>query len=157
MAKEIDELTTIPGAQISDDDLLVIYDVGAATAYKITKSALLAGLATIGGDHDFGTSNFTQLSVGGGADITNVLFRQDTVTPPDILSGATDVQTVTVTGAVTTDSVFLTIASALPAGMSVQAWVSSADTVSIKFFNNIGSTIASASYVARITVMSISA
>lgn len=163
MAKEIIDLDEeLLAAEVSDDDMLPIYDVsaGSGNAKKIKRGSILNGVARNGGDHDFGTSEITDLttqnaSIGftSGATLTKALHASVSVSPADILTGASEVVTATLTNAVTTDQLVWAMTGALPDGLICNAWISAADTVSFKFFNATGSTIVGASYTARVTAL----
>lgn len=144
---ELDDLDAIPGGNISDDDLLLIFDVGSGTAYKIAKSVFLDGVAFEDGDHDFGASTITDLTAtnaeianltfsSGGAEITNVIRHSATVNFASIAANDVSSQTVTVTGAVAGDHVVLTVNQAYANPVAFRAYVSATNTVTIEAVNN---------------------
>lgn len=160
-------MTTIPdlnelSATPADDDLFLVHDVSAASNNdkKVTRTNLLGGVAMDGGDHDFGTSEIADLTTQNatlgftdGATLAKIIKASGTVTPSDITTGASETVTLTLTGALTTDHLVWNIAGALPNGLTAQAWVSAADTVSLKLHNTTGSTITGASYTLRAAVL----
>lgn len=152
------ELPAINPPDVSDDDFLLIWDNGAGSqnTRKVTRAQLMAGVAFDSGNHDFGTSEITALTAGvtaltfaSTAALQDVTRANLTVTPGNIAAGASQDVAVTMTGAATTDFLSFAFASALPAGLICQAWVSAANTVTFRFFNATGGTINGASYTAR--------
>jgi hypothetical protein len=162
MAKEITELTELLAADVADGDELPIYDVsaGSGNAKKIKRGSLLNGVARDGGDHNFGTSEITdlttqnaQIGFTAGATLTKVLHSSASPTFGSISADAGETQTVTLTGATTSDQLTWAFTEAVPDGIIPQAWISAADTVSIRLYNTTGSPIAGASYGMRLTAL----
>ena len=158
---EITDLVALTTVAVGDE--IPIYDVsaGPGNSKKITRANLLSGVAYNGGDHDFGTSNITDLTAEtssltftDGCTVTKILCENLSVAPADILTGAFETVAVTMTGAVTTDFLSYAFTAALPDGLLCQAWISGADEVSFRFANTTGGTITGATYTARTTTMS---
>lgn len=154
---DITDLTELNETPAAGDEFLV-YDVSAGTgnSKKVTRANLLGGVAFEGGDHDFGTSEITDLttqnaSIGftGGAVLTKMVVASFSVAPSDILTAASETVTATVTGALTSHFLVANFTSALPNGLVCQSWISAADTVSFKFYNTTGGTISGASYTVQ--------
>ena len=143
-----------------DDDLLIIYDVSAGDTKKVKRGALVYDLVVEGGDHNLGTSEIdrlttttdTILSFADGSTLTKMLNASVSPVVPDILAGASQTTTVTVTGALTSDYLSWAMTGELADGLSCQAWISAADTVSFKFYNSTGSTISGASFPAKLVL-----
>lgn len=73
----------------------------------------------------------------GGASLTNVYYNSSTIDFPSTVAGAMSERTITVTGADSGDPVSLGVSSvSMPANGSYQAYVSAANTVTIRFVNN---------------------
>lgn len=166
MAVEINDLD-ISDFQVDgeNDDLLVIYDVSAPSANtkKVKRGALLHDVVFEGGDHNLGTAEIEELtsagsSLGftGGSILDYAVHGAVAASPSGIAAGASETVTATLKGAVTTHQLIWNITGALPDGLSCQAWISTANTVSFKFYNSTGSTIAGATYGARVTALGFS-
>lgn len=165
MAKEITQLIELTAAAVHDDDELAIYDVSAGTgnSKKVKRSSLLDGVAREGGDHDFGTSEITELSsqnsalgFTSGSVLSYAVHGSVSPAPAGIAAGASDTVTATLTGATTSHQLVWNLTSALPDGLHCQAWISAANTVSFKFYNSTGSLIAGATYGAKVTALGFS-
>ena len=74
-----------------------------------------------------------------------------TYDPPELTDGTSATTTVTVTGAALGDFAKASFAADLQ-GVTLDAWVSAADTVSVKFTNNTGGTVDLASATLRARV-----
>ncbi|MFV1593271.1 hypothetical protein VWZ88_12485 [Phaeobacter sp. JH20_36] len=162
MSTEITGLNELSAADISDNDELVIYDVSAGTnpSKKVKRSTLLTGVAKDGGNHNFGTSeieNLTALNAtlgfDGGATLQNVLHGEVSLSPISIAAGASEVVTATLTDAVVTDQLVWALTGELAHGLTCQAWISAANTVSFKFYNTTNGSVAGATYGARVTAL----
>ena len=157
---EITELTEL--TSVADDDEFVVFDVsvGSGNSKKATRENILQGVAREGGDHDFGTSEIedltTQNSTLGftdGATLTKMLHGLVSPAPGSASAGTSITVTATVTGAETTDQLCWALTGPLPDGLTCQAWISAANTVSFKFHNTTAGSITGATYGARVTVM----
>lgn len=82
----------------------------------------------------------------------NVLSGSGTYDPPSLATGAGQTTTLTVTGAVVGDFVQVSFSLNLQ-GIRMFAWVSAADTVSVRFENNTGGTIDLASGTIQVRVI----
>lgn len=107
----------------------------------------------VGGSTKFNVSNAGELTFNSGSTIKKVLTATATIDFTSIAAGATQEQTITVTGAATGDTVELGLPSTLDAGLMATGYVSAADTVKIRLFNTTGGAIdpASATYRAKVT------
>lgn len=158
---EIDEIEPLlDEGDVSDDDLIVIFDVGSDSAGRMTRGSFLNGVARDGGDHDFGTSEITDLTatnasisalsitgaISMGDDLSRVLKATASVSVGDIAAGAGQTVTMSLTGCLAGDALIFSSNVLLPDGLHVQAWISATNTVSIRFHNSTGSTITAASY-----------
>lgn len=158
MSLTIPDLTAL--ATPAADDLLLIHDVSEASGSqgkKITRADLLSGVAFAGGNHNFGTSSITALTAGvvaltfgSTAALTNVFRGSGSVSVSTLAAGAAETRTITVTGVATTDYLLgVTFTGALSDGLTSQAWISAANTVSIRFVNQSSGSVTGASYTAN--------
>jgi hypothetical protein len=102
------------------------------------------------------TGNLTAsgtLRVGGGTVVANILSATATLDFPSIGSNGTETLTITVTGAVAGDSVFLGCPAGLDAGLVFCASVTAADTVTVRMHNSSGGSVDPASGTFRATVI----
>lgn len=167
---EINSLTPIAPADVTDDDLIVIWDVSAPTgseAKNVTRAHFLAGIPRSGQDATLGAVDATEinapvgaidnLTVSGGlvmgATVTDVIVWSGSVTIATLASLATQSQTVTVADTVVGDFVVLQAPAALPAGLILTATVSGAGTMQIKAVNATGSSITGAAYTLSVLVI----
>jgi hypothetical protein len=93
------------------------------------------------------------LQVGGGTVVVNILSATATLDFGSIGSNATETLTITVTGAVAGDSVFLGCPAGLDAGLVFCASVTAADTVTVRMHNSTGGAVDPASATFRATVI----
>jgi hypothetical protein len=93
------------------------------------------------------------LRVGGGTVVENILSATATLDFPSIGSNDTETLTITVTGAVAGDSVFLGCPAGLDAGLIFCASVTAADTVTVRMHNSSGGSVDPASATFRATVI----
>jgi hypothetical protein len=106
-----------------------------------------------------GSLNLTNLTasgtlrVGGGTVVSNILSATATLDFPSISSNHTETLTITVTGAVAGDSVFLGVPAGLDAGLIFCASVTAANTVTVRMHNSSGGSIDPASGTFRATVI----
>jgi len=150
---ELDDLSTIPSGNISDDDYLLIFDVATGNSYKITKSKLLEGIAYAGGDHNFGTSTITSLTaptanistlnfVTGSASLTAVIKWTGSIDFGSIADGVDQSITQAVTGALVGDFVLVGFGTGgLNKEVSIRAYVAAADTVKFDVVNSSGGSV----------------
>jgi hypothetical protein len=93
------------------------------------------------------------LRIGGGTVVANILSATATLDFPSIGSNDTETLTITVTGAVAGDSVFLGCPAGLDAGLVFCASVTAADTVTVRMHNSSGGAVDPASATFRATVI----
>ena len=106
--------------------------------------------------YPFACSNLTAsgtVRVGGGTVVQTILSATATLDFPSIGSNGTETLTITVTGAVAGDSVFLGVPAALDAGLIFCASVTAADTVTVRMHNSSGGSVDPASGTFRATVI----
>ncbi|GGE29878.1 hypothetical protein GCM10011360_17420 [Primorskyibacter flagellatus] len=165
---ELNELPAIEPADVTDDDFLLIYDNSAAStpARRATRAQVLQGVAREGGNHNFSTSEIndltvstatlvsakitTELSFDEAGKIQKVYRATADLTTVGTADGAGENLTATVTGIVAGDYLAVSFAELLPDGLTWQAWISAADTVTIRFFNMSGGAIGSDTYTIKI-------
>ena len=159
---ELNALTAIDPADVSDDDLVLIFDSAAPSgnSKKATRAQFLAGVARNGQDATLGivdaaevnapVSALNTLTVATGlvigATVSKVLTATASLAVPDILAAASATVTMTVTGAAVGDLVLLGLPAGLSAGMIVRGDVTGANTVTVRLYNATAATIAAASY-----------
>lgn len=149
-------------ADVSDNDLLLGYAPSAPSNRSrwFRRSSLLKDVVREGGNATLGTvsisaltATLSALTFGSAATIQNLWRQQATVTVGTLAASASETQTMTVTGIATTDYLMSRgFTAALPDGLTFQAWISAANTVSFRFRNNTGGSISGASYTARVIV-----
>lgn len=168
---ELDGLPAIAPADVTNDDFVLIFDNSAATnkSRKATRTDFLKNVAFQGGNHNFGTSEIdtltattgtvvdltvtTSLAFDAAATLQKMYRRTGPIVTAGTGPGTSETLALTVTGAAIADYVNISFSGPLPDGLMVQAWVSAADTVSVKFYNSAGGAIAGASYSTKIVVM----
>lgn len=94
----------------------------------------------------------SSLSVGGGSALTKILPASATLDFPSIAAGGQQELTISVTGAAVGSAVASGPPTTLGAGLTVDAWVSAADTVKIRLSNITGSPIDPASATYKVVV-----
>lgn len=168
---ELNDLPEIEPADVSDDDFILLFDNSAPTnkSRKATRSDFLKDVAREGGDHNFGVSEIEELTANAATmvalNVTSSLAFDDAATVQKVYhtssalavstlaDGAGETITAAVVGVLTSDQVLASFAEVLPDGLSYQAWVSAGDTVSVRFLNSSGGSIAAASYASKITAI----
>lgn len=147
MPKEITNLPPLGGAPAEADEL-VVYDVSATApnTKKVTLSELLTGVAFAGGNHNFGVSTISTLTVStrltvGTANISGIYRGTATLTSFTIGAGATHTEAVTLSGAQVGDTICASMRSGVENGVIFSYFISGANTVTVKFTNTTGSTI----------------
>jgi hypothetical protein len=111
---------------------------------------------TIGTSGSDVVGNFTAsgtLRVGGGTVVASILSATATLDFPSISNNAIETLTITVTGAVAGDSVFLGCPAGLDAGLVFCASVTAANTVTVRMHNSTGGPVDPASGTFRATVI----
>jgi hypothetical protein len=136
----------IPG-EIGGSGASNTYDMG--TPSQLWRDLNIGRNANIGGNL---TASGT-LRVGGGTVVANILSATATLDFPSIGSNDTETLTITVTGAVAGDSVFLGCPAGLDAGLVFCASVTAADTVTVRMHNSTGGAVDPASATFRATVI----
>lgn len=99
-----------------------------------------------------GQTNFDGLDLGGKTLFTSALNATATIDPASLLDAAGATSTVTVTGAALGDYVLVAAPYDLQ-GITVTAYVSAADTVSIRVQNESGATVDLASGTWKVKVL----
>jgi hypothetical protein len=116
--------------------------------WQNSAGAVLASVSSAGNLTASGT-----LRVGGGTVVQTILSATATLNFPSISSNDTHTLTITVTGAVAGDSVFLGVPATLEAGLIFCASVTAADTVTVQMHNSSGGSVDPASGTFRATVI----
>ncbi len=127
------------------------------TATTSSTSTTTGALKVAGGAGIAGATYTATLNVGTGTTISQILSGSASLDFGSIAAGAEATLTVTVTGAATTNtpSVSLGFSAALEDGIVVkQAWVSAANTVSVRVRNETAGSIDPAAVTVRATVIS---
>lgn len=162
---ELPDLSPIPGGNVSDDDLLLIYDITNSLAYKITRGTLLGNVARTGSPATFTdlaaddltatqiTAALLLFAAGGG--IQNMISGSFAVSVPTIAAQEAASVTVSVPGAAVGMAASVTISDGLAAGLAYTAHVSAADTVILRFVNGTANPITGASKTAKIALMAL--
>jgi len=149
------------GAALTAITALTSGNVGIGSAAPLAKLAVNGGVH-VGGDSDPGDNNLTvdgtstltgTVAIGGGAAIAKILSATATIDFANTAAQNDDDQTITVTGATVGSSVALGLPAAPDADSCFTAWVSAADTVTIRFNNYSSGDVdpASATYRATVT------
>ena len=159
----LNALPEIAIGDITDDDLILMYDVGAATDHskKATRANFLKDVARIGGNHNFGIVEVTRLTTneaiivglsvttslefGSAATLQKIYAATGSITIPALTAGSAATMTIAAAGVLTTDQAQASFTSALTDGLTYQCWVSASNVVSIRVFNGTTGTIATAS------------
>ena len=123
----------------SGSQLLIDAQVGSISKFKVDNNGGLTASGTV--------------TVGSGTAITRVLSATATLDFPSIASNDTHTLTITVTGAVAGDSVFLGCPAGLDAGLIFCASVTATNTVTVRMHNSSGGSTDPASATFRATVM----
>jgi hypothetical protein len=139
----------------ANSNVFVIGSDGAAITFRSSPTATLAA-GTERFNFNLSNGNLTAsgtLQVGGGTVVANILSATATLDFGSIGSNATETLTITVTGAVAGDSVFLGCPAGLDAGLIFCASVTAADTVTVRMHNSTGGSVDPASGTFRATVI----
>jgi hypothetical protein len=168
---ELNALPVASSGDISDDDLVLVYENGAASnkSRQATRASLLTGVArngaaitpssvTSAGAVTAPSGAINTLTVATsliiGATLQKVLTVAATLTLPTIAAAAEGSATLTLTGAVVGDQALLQLPSTFPAGLLLsRAVVTGVNTMTCYFFNASGSSIAGSGYSVRATAM----
>lgn len=167
---EIPDLPAIAPANVSDDDLILIYDVGAAMQHsrKATRAHFLKDVVRTAGEFSVEklnatdslnapTSSIDDLTVNTklvmGASVTKILTASGSVTIPDADPADQVSVTMTVTGAVVNDVVTVSAPAALPKGLILRAVVTAPNVATIYALNVTATKIDTASYLIRLMLV----
>lgn len=171
---ELNEITKkFDPEDIGVSDLLLIYSQAEAASGTVTLAKFLSALEVVVADADATLDDLTVTSIAAtsgavgelevttvqvspdGSQVDGVFLGEDTFTPANITAGSSETVTGTLTGATTAMYLTAALTGALPDGLTMQAWISGDDEVSIKFHNTTSGTINSASYTARMIATSV--
>ena len=167
---EIIALPAIAAADVSDDDLIVLFDIGAATqkSRKATRAHFLKDVVRTAGTFAVGLLNATvgftapEASIDTmtvntalilGATVSKILSVSASVAIPDATAAAQSTVTMAVADAVVGDVVTISAPAGLPAGLILRGVVTAAGVVTIYAFNATSVTIAAASYSIRVMLV----
>lgn len=168
---ELNALPVASSGDISDDDLVLVFENGAASnkSRQATRGAFLTGVARNGaaitpasvasaGAVTAPSGAIDTLTVATklvlGAEVQRVLTVSATLTLPTIASGAEGSATVTLTGAVVGDQVLVQLPATFPAGLILaRAVVTGANTVTCYAWNASATSISGAGYSIRATAL----
>jgi hypothetical protein len=156
--------------QISDNDLVLIYDQEAASnkSRKAQRGAFLHDVVRVGGDAslDDVTAATVSAPVGAidtltvtlglimGATLSKILTVSGSMSVPTIGASAEGSATITLTNAVVGDQVVMALPGTFPAGLLLaRAVVSGANTVTAYFYNASAGSISGASYTVRASAL----
>ena len=148
---ELSELDPIPGGNVSDDDLLLVYDMQNQRSYKVARSVLMGDVARENEAVSFSSVSAddatfasltaaTLLFTGGG--IADVVTAQTSISLPSLAAQAVGSVPVLVPGALVGMIAMATFAGGAGAGIWHSAHVSANDEVTISLGNSSGSTVA---------------
>lgn len=145
---------TAPGIQLTGSNNSVVTSnvIGSVTGTVTDIGLFLTNSSSSVVTGNNAITGFSQrLSLGSGAGhVGPTSSASVTFNPPSILNGASSSTTVTSTGAGVGDAVSVAFSTAL-AGITLSAWVSSTDTVTISFRNDTGATVDLASGTLRVS------
>jgi hypothetical protein len=168
---DLNALPVATSGDVSDDDLLLIFDNGAASnkSRQVSRADMLTGVARNGaamtpasvassGAITAPSGSIDSLTVAAalvmGATVQRILSATGTLTVPTIASGAQGSATFTLTNAVVGDQVILQLPDTFPAGLLLsRAVVTGANTVTVYFWNASAASITGAGYTVRATAL----
>jgi hypothetical protein len=153
--------TALPGASTAADDLFLIHDTSAAVMKDITRTELISAVATNLPAQSVAnaalqnalvaTTSFKVTS--SGAACLRLLTATASLNFGNLVAQSKLDLTITVTGAVVGDAVFLGLPTATTAGIIHEAYVSAADTVTVRANNFTSGAIDPAAMTFRVVVM----
>lgn len=162
---ELVDIPSIPEGNVSDDDLLLIYDMTAGRSYKVTRLLLLAGIARLNAPAEFTAlsaeeATFTEATVAqllfaSGGGVSDMVTASAPVVVPTLAAGATDTVNVSVAGAVAGMAALCTFTDGLAPGLCFTAHVSAPDVVTVAFVNASSGSITGASKTASIALFTL--
>jgi hypothetical protein len=170
---EINNLPSIAPADVTDDDLILIWDVGAASqkSRKSTRAHFLKDVVRTVGEFLVERINFTdglaapvasidELTVNTsmtlGATISKVLVGFGSITIPSTAAGAQSSVALAMTGAQVGDIVTINAPADLPVGLILRAAVTGTSVVTVYAFNATAATIASGLHAIRAMAVRVS-
>lgn len=162
---ELPDLDPTPGGSVTDDDLLLIYDMTNGRAYKVTRGTLLGNVARENADAAFANlsaEGFTatritpaSLEFASGGAIGDMVTASGDVTVPTLAAATAGTATLSVAGAAAGMLVVATFTGGLPAGLAYTAYVSAAGTVTFRFVNATGASISGAAAPVRVACLTL--
>lgn len=160
---ELPDLEATPGGSVSDDDLLLIYDMANSRAYKVTRGTLLGNVARENADAAFLNLSAEELTAtkiipaslefAAGGSIGDMVTVAGDVTVPTIAAATAGTATLSVPGSVAGMLVVATFTAGLPAGLAYTAYVSAAGTVTFRFVNATANPITGATAPVRVACL----
>lgn len=162
---ELPELDAIPGESVSDDDLLLIYDIANGRAYRVSRATLLGDVARENADATFANLSAegitaTQitpalLAFAGGGGIADMVTVTGNVTIPTLAAATAGSAALSVPGAASGMLVLATFTGGLAEGLTYTAHVSAGSTVTFRFVNATGASIVGASAAVRVACLAL--
>lgn len=157
---EINQIAAIAPESISDDDLIIIWDVANARGYRATRGQFLNDVLRANSDAEVLNLSAESISANelrpaslifnGDGTIETAIQASASITIPSVAAGATETIAVTVTDLTTDMMPQISFGGALPSGLIPYAFASAADTLTIRFTNVTGASIAGGGATARI-------
>lgn len=117
----------------------------------LTAASVVA--ATVSANTLLGDVKSDAVSFGGGTSVTKIVTATATLDFGSIAVAASEDKTITVTGAVTGDAVAFSLPAAIDAGLVFNAFVSAANTVTVRATNVTAAPIDAASAVFRVVAI----
>lgn len=157
---EIPDLPTLAQGDTDDNVQVLVYDAsaGANKSRQQSRGNFLHDVVRENGNHTLGTTEITELASAtftGGATLSDMVFVNADLVFPTIADGASNTQTMTLTGAATSNILVLTPGEEIADGLIVTAWISAGDTVSVKITNVRGSSWGGDTYTFRAIAMAV--
>ncbi|MGL6208550.1 MAG: hypothetical protein ACRC14_01825 [Paracoccaceae bacterium] len=156
---------------VSDDDLILIYDMGGGLnpSRKVTRASLLTGVVRTAGYATLNTvdANALNAPVGAidaltvatsiqiGATLGRLIYAAPSLAIPTCAAGTEVTVTSTLAGVVAGDMILIT-AEGLAPGLILRAQVTGANTVTVYAFNASGASITGASRTVRVLALRMS-
>lgn len=170
---ELNALSPISTPNMTDDDLLLVWDSTAAAgsnSKQATRAQLLTGVVRTSANATLGTVDAAVLNAPAGAidslsvvtalimggTLARILTVATSVTIPDAAADTAVTATMTVTGVAVGDVVILSLPSGFPVGMIARADVTATNTVTVRCYNATASLIATAAYTIRALALRVS-
>jgi|GEM_PF-4913588 len=170
---ELNSLNSIAPANVTDDDLVLIWDTTApagSNSKKATRGQLLDGVVRSGAAATLTIVDATELNAPVGAidnlvvatgltmggTLASISTISTSVTIPDAAADTTVTAAMTVTGAAVGDVVILSLPSGFPVGMIARADVTAPNAVTVRCYNATAALIATAAYTIRALALRVS-